>query len=544
MFFEYLNVGTGLMSYYLKKAFALAIIVSLFSGIFSPRPAHAVGLGPFDVTKSFCMDVQKVGNILNAFQSIQWPVVGIPGIAVGATFRTSVVVDMCQFIMNLEQLNTLQGVLYSANYLNELTGKKWDDHLKKLDQTWNLANSVYDFQKGTFRKGALLGTAAKRANEEWKKSVFGQAANNITSELMMSLQIEQNELEQAAYKRSLMKEAINCPKPPESINYQNIYTTQIKPIEDKRDHSEEDMSFYRKQLTKLAERFVNSAQEVEEFNSDVEKAMSIGVAYSVSPKTRSETTYKPSTSKVDSSGHPDQESVSLKRPISVYSVQTNQQAFTQFKEKWEPRWLNYVDVIYDKAGQNGAEDPLNDDMAALSDECNMDKIMRSYPKENGNYNLEYDKQKKQCRDKQRMNHKKAANLLNMYTTRLAETEYLYKKSNAELWTKDSYYLGVERVITKNNQSGIQSEDVVCKEKMTPAEMQKLELENMAVSNALNEIIAKQTFKQTVLEEEKTRAIREENKTQSQRRQLLNRKSDNLQDSVKDGFVPNSVKGGI
>lgn len=123
-----------------------------FSGLFYSKKAEAVDLGPFSVTVGFCAQIQKVGAILNSFTIVQWPVGGFPGITMGMLQNTSVIMDFCNYITQLEQLDTNQAIFFSANYLNTLTGKKWDDHLQQADRTWNLANSVYDFENGETRK--------------------------------------------------------------------------------------------------------------------------------------------------------------------------------------------------------------------------------------------------------------------------------------------------------------------------------------------------------------------------------------------------------
>src|SRR5690606_13415393 len=122
---------------------------------FACPKALAVNLGPFSVTNAFCKKVDQVGAILNSFTVVQWPTTGYPGITMGMLSQSSVLMDFCTYINQLEHLDTTNAIFYSANYLNTLTGKKWDDHLQQADRTFNLANSLYDFENGQQRKGAL-----------------------------------------------------------------------------------------------------------------------------------------------------------------------------------------------------------------------------------------------------------------------------------------------------------------------------------------------------------------------------------------------------
>lgn len=136
---------------------------------FSPIKAKAVDLGPFQVGLGFCSQVNKLSAILNSYTIIQWPVTGTPGITMGMLSNTSVILDFCNYLTQLESLDTVNAIQYSASYLNNLTAKKWDDNFQQIDRLWNISNTLYDMESGSFRKGALESASTHREINDFVK---------------------------------------------------------------------------------------------------------------------------------------------------------------------------------------------------------------------------------------------------------------------------------------------------------------------------------------------------------------------------------------
>ena len=150
------------------------------------KPAKAVDLGPFNVTLGFCSQVSKLGSILNSYTIVEWPDTGVPGITMGLLSNTSVVLDFCNYLTQLEQLDTTSAIQYSANYLNQLTNKKWDDNFQQINRMWDITNTLYDTETGTYRQGALESASTHREindfikdSDQWYQQKFNGKDSDI-----------------------------------------------------------------------------------------------------------------------------------------------------------------------------------------------------------------------------------------------------------------------------------------------------------------------------------------------------------------------------
>lgn len=519
-----------------------------FSGLFYSKKAEAVDLGPFSVTVGFCAQIQKVGAILNSFTIVQWPVGGFPGITMGMLQNTSVIMDFCNYITQLEQLDTNQAIFFSANYLNTLTGKKWDDHLQQADRTWNLANSVYDFENGETRKGAFESESTYRELNEYMKDTkqwSSKTFNGRDADVRTRGQRE-NDMQRfagAAYRRAIIKEMTSCPEPEDNKNYGNIYSTKIRPQEVIRDEAQEDYMFFKDKLFAMGPKFLDSESELEKYINEVEQMETAGIGYEIKELKIKETTTKNSKTKTGSDKKPVKEKKELTRVAQQFTTKINEASFNNFKSKYSDRWKSWIQAQVLAAGSYGfldnPEKRVEDEFRDLNYECNERRLMQGFDSNKPNYDFELDKRKEQCLANVTMDQKKSENLLNYYATQLQNALYKFKNANASIWTTESKELGRTRVITKNNTGGFQQEEVSCAQSLTPAEMDKLALKQQSVNNELNEIIAKETMKSNMRDEEEAKQKAEANKESSIRKTMIDKKSSEQrnQDKMNTGVVP-------
>lgn len=515
--------------------------------------AQAVNIGPFSVTIGFCQNVQKIGSIVNSYTQVQWPTTGYPGITMGLLSQSSALITFCEYITQLEQLNTQQAVFFSANYLNTLTGKKWDDHLQQADRTFNLANSVYDFENGEARKGAFESAATHREindfyrdTKQWSSKTFNGKDADVRTRAQRESDMQK--FAGAAYRRAIIKDMVNCPEQVDSKNYGKIYESKVRPREKIRDDAREDYMFFKERLLDMAPRFASNEGEMADFVRAVENMEAQGVTYEVTEKKMTQTTSKASKNKTGSDGKPSQEKSSIKYVAQTFKARVNDQIFSQFNEKYAEKWKSYTQGAIISNGAFGLlDDPearFNKDFQDLNYECQERKLMSGYSTEKGDYELELEKRKANCLETVKMDVKKAENLLSYYVTQLKNSVYRFKSENSYIWSLESEVLGRTRVVTSNTSGDFKTEEVKCSENLTPAEMDKVALKQMSVNNELNEIIAKEAMKSAAREEEDFNNNREYNKEATIRSNMIETKSRELKakDRVNSGLTP--LRGGI
>lgn len=207
----------------------LLVAMAMFS---VPQKAEAVNLGPFKVARGFCEKIQSLAPILNTYSMVQWPVVGFPGITMGLASNTSALLDFCNYIMQIEQLGTQDAIFFTGNYLNTLTDNKWNHHLEMADKTWNLANTVYDFEAGQQRKGTLTSVSTHREINDYMKTSYSwyhKTFNGKDAQLKNRGEREQemNQFSGAAYRRAILSEALNCPSGQDNKDYEKFMQLKL-----------------------------------------------------------------------------------------------------------------------------------------------------------------------------------------------------------------------------------------------------------------------------------------------------------------------------
>lgn len=512
----------------------LLIYISAFMlSLLHLAEAKAVDLGPLSVTTGFCQQVDKVGAIVNSFTIVQWPVGGFPGITMGMLSNTSVVVDFCNFITQLETLDTTQAIFAAANYGNTLTGKKWDDHLQQADRTFNILNSTYDFENGTTRQGAFESASTYRELNDYIKDSYkwsNKTFNGREAELKTRGQREadMNKLAGLAFQRSFMKEMINCPEPQDNKNYSEIYQKSIVPQEKRKSEAEEDFLFYKDKLLSMGPRFLDNEDDMKQYIEDVEKMENIGIGYEVKPKEIKVSTTKADPKKKDASGKPVQNTHTLTRKYQDWTVKVHDRTFDDFNMKYRDRWSGFVTqkIASSSFGLlDNAKGRAEDEFMDLSYECNQRKLMEGYDPTKGNYDFELEKRQTECKNNIQMNEKKVASLLTYYVDKMQDRLYNVKAANALIWTIESREMGRSRVVTPGQVAGenFQQEQIKCSETLTPAEMDKLGLKQQSINNELNELLLKETQKQTQLKETELQAQSEYMKEFNIRRDSMEKK---------------------
>lgn len=551
----------------MKKLITAAIIsISLMIG--SPKKAEAVGIGFFD-TDSICQEVQTLGAILNAFQVIQWPVAGFPGVVMGLSQRSSVIMEICDFVNQVSQLDTANAVFFSANYLNELTGNKWDEHLLQARRTYDLATSTYDFENGRFQSGLYSVAYAQQLNDYIGSSYhFYQKTQgkDVYLKNRAEREADMNQLAQLSYKRAAYASAIDCPVP--SKTDQKTDLSKIEAVRQKYireiDEAKEDIDFFGSQLTKMGPRFSYNEEEFLEYQKDLAALSTSSVTFRrpVQKTYEEETTKK--TGKVDKkTGVAEKKTSKIKKIGYVYDIQTDGRFVTTMKEKWGEKWKSYTKakalsyggkgILTGSAGipgiskdtpENEATKAIEEEFRDLDYECAESRLEDTLNPSDPDYASRLALLKKRCQEKQSISISESKGLLNYYAVRLYESTVRMRRNEASLYTQDSQYLGIHRFVQQSGGKNASTPpDIKCPEVLSDADRQQLALKQQAVQSQLMEVIATNSVKEQTDKEAARLQSQEEAKEWRSRAIMAEEQNKNRKkslESVEKPFIPKGI----
>lgn len=455
---------------------------------------------------SLCKNYTKISEIASTTLPTLFPATSpIPpftGVVVGMVQRTSVMVDLCEFVNSFSEWNDSQRIWGSKRFINDLTGRKFQDDFDMVDKTWNMANSVYDFENGEKRKGGMESASTQREMNQYMKDL-----NEYSSKKQMSE--AQRKRSEAGYvsevkrfsdlvaKNANLNEAMNCPDTKNSPNYQELYKqNKIDEEEAIRRDAQRDMDFFKDRLYQMG-RFMakGTFSKLNQFIADTDRLEIMGTTMTLEDSSYKEETYKPGTRK-DKNGHAIPEKVVLTKKFQIFTAKNSPTVFTNYRGKYSDEWQTAVRYEYLQKSTEfgvfaGAGERVERTFRDLNYECTEKKLMGSYSTEKSDYDVEYERRRQKCRAGVEIDQKKAENLFQYYAVQYSNALYREKKAVATIWTFESRYLGKNRMVTNGDPStGFKTENVKCSEHLQPADMQRLAIKQEQIGTEIQEIIAK------------------------------------------------------
>lgn len=499
----------------------LLVIILLFS-----FNALAVDLGGFSVTYDFCKNVDKIGSILNAFQITQWPVAGLPGIVQGLSQRTSPIVDLCSFIAQVKSADTADAIFLSGEKLNELTKSGFKSELDLSRASFNLANSQYNFNTGNQRASSLdaVYTATKIGN--FMKSVNRYQKEKKSQEDDFNDKEKINELAKLSREHAIIQEQMVCPAPKKPQNYGDVYDREFQPALQKKEYFQKDVEYIVTMLSNMGPRFLRgyhpSPEKVKEFNRKeitaeqkwgeyeamLRKLVSTGVRYKDTKKFSVVPQSEKTTEKNDDGSYKFKETT-IKKESQEFSVEVDSGQFSEFQGKYAGEWRSWVyDYWTDGLKEFNGAAKLKNEFSEIAQDCNPARLAgQNYDENDLRAQQRLVDLRKRCEDDNasKIDRARVSGLFDYYVKELQTSLTAMKRSQAKLWTLDSFYLGRNRVVSVNMKDAVAEEQVVCSDTLSMADMQLLNLKAQNVNTKLNQKIAEDTMKQTtILEEQEER----------------------------------------
>ena len=495
---------------------------------------------------SFCENADKISTYAQIYEptimTVASPVPPYTGIVYGLVSKTSVLVDFCNLVNDLQSLEGNSKIFRSKQALNDLTGKKWDAHFQQAEDTFNFSQNIYDFENNEQRKGYLESQQGSRDLNDFVKSTQAYVDKNFNGydadkESSQTQQLEINNLSRLIAKRSIIQEATSCPSLEDKPNYKKIYEKDIQPKEKILTKAEEDIEFFRGKLYELGPKFLDYSQQ-DAYYADLDKISRAAVSLKVTISKKNEETVKPG--KVNpNTGVPKQKKIAIAREVQSYSVNLEETMISNFIEKFSPLWQRWIKVTYltntKEYGLFYAQEKIESELRDFSYECRESEIMSGY--ENySNYDVLLEKRTKQCKENLVVDEKTSENLLDFYVKKYRDALYKKQSAIASIWTIESSEFGRNRFVSENGKNSAatsyQAENIQCSDTLSAAQLKKLNLEQTNTNAELRESILKNKMKQNVMRQNETKEHQKIMKETLRRKEYTENQSNKTRELMK------------
>ena len=449
------------------------------------------------------------------------PVIPFVGIVTGLIQHESIIFKVCNILIQMDQVGIAGSVLQTGRFLNELTGNQFDSEYKLFDKFHNLANSVYDFEKGNTRKGALENAQNHRKLVELAdQSVkyYNEKMNDRGPDAGLEKKHERRaklqEIARLSYQRAILSESMSCPAPQGDTDFQKKYVNYVPERKANINNSEQEINHYYQQMLNMGVEFNNDQSDMQDYGNRLKQVVFNSVRY----KTKRgyyEQENSELTNRVDREGKPIRKMKKVKRAVNTFSVFVDQNLISSFRKKYVDKWEKWVDSQLFTSGTFGLLDGKKGRIEAkfkrYSFECSevrLSKQIAPNDKSDPNYRNRLNIARQKCMDQLKVRDNTAKNLLDDYINRLTQALTVKYRNQAEIWNFEAIELGYNRVVSSTQKENLdfQETDVACSETLSSNEMKQLKMKANAVNTSLKEAWLKDEVRQT----EKLKIVEEAN----------------------------------
>ena len=439
------------------------------------------------------------------------PVTPFVGIVTGLTQHESILFKVCNVLIQMDQVGFGKSILNTGRFLNELTGNEFDAEYQLFDKFHNLANSVYDFDKGNTRKGALENAQNHRKLVELAdQSVkyYNTRANQNGAEQGLETKVERRaklqEIARLSYQRAILKEATSCPAPQGNVDFQKKYTNYVPRRKAQINNSEQEIQYYHQQMLRMGVEFNGEVDEMQDYTNKLNQLVSNSVRY----RTRKgiyEQENSEITDRVDRQGKPIRKMKKIKRRVNNFNVFIDQQVVNNFRKLYVDKWESWVTSQLFVAGTTGLLDGkkgrIESKFKHYSFECSEVRLSQQISpndKSSPIYRSNLNKAREKCMDQLKIRSNQAKNLLDEYINRLVQALSTKYRNQAEIWNFEATELGYNRVVssTESENLSFQETEVSCSETLSIAETRQLRMKSSSVNLSLKEAWLKDEVEQT------------------------------------------------
>jgi hypothetical protein len=544
-----------------------SLILNLFLGQQAYAQDQSAQIGPVNVNLGFCEDVQYLSSIMTSLTTINWPLQGSVGFTLGIATNPNVILDFCSLLYDISQLSTAEALFRSAEYLNKLTGNKWDDHLYLSRSLYDTGTSTFTFRDGkpSLKDGVDAQMLASRLNNsvrdigEWSNKYVTQD-DPVDVRSRNEIESDVGRLAQIAYSQKKYSNLNKCPQPgyndlpPDALKeYEEVYQKQQVIVEDSRD--ERDVIY--RYLLDMGVRIVNKHDV--ETDGVVARKSSFDRAYNLfstrlndllvnavvlteeDPKTRKvkSQTIKEIKTKSDDPMDDKYKAVDTKidQKYQNFKVTEDKKYLKEFKENYAERWNEYVTKMKYSSSFNLAggafgagsapERAIESEFSNTSMFCPPEQMKKGLDIEDPKFDLKYKKKMDACLDNAGEKVENANGLLAMYADRIFELNRKIKNGEKKIFTFGSKYFGnYYKIETKNVKTKYQPafvrEEVTCQQSTNVTDLQMIANKQQAVANEYNQIAAEKLLELNAMEKSRRDKERRDEEERDIRRKLERR----------------------
>lgn len=487
---------------------------------------------------NFCKQVNKIQSLMMSFQVAQWPVAGLPGVVQGLSMRTSPIIDYCGYVLALENLNTTDAIFYAAGELNSLTGNKFDEQINFAKKTWDLSNSIYDFENGKGRPGTLMSRSTIKALGSYADDVCRMSGSVDPNDCKTGALVSDTfstakdtyDFASLAGKRAVLNESMRCPNPRSSVDYSKKYQTELAPLERQVYYLRMDRDFYYTKIRVMGGRMymnlsacrkglASYAPEIpfscgggtpRAFFKDLENLRENGTIFKPAYRTIPDPRYGGGAANT--------------LEVQQFTTASNGRIFKEFSNHHAEVWTEYFaneflnadkrQVMIDRLKERTAitnantadsdrpelrerigllnpEERMDREFRDIAGECTPGRLMRDVDPNNANYRVIKEDRVTKCQQAVKMNQSTASNLFAYYIKKFEAANQNYKTIQAKAWSKEAELTGQNKVFDPNK-PGMENmgSEPQCKDKITVAEMDSIKAKMQNIQAQIQEKLAK------------------------------------------------------
>lgn len=504
------------------------LLIFLFLLSFNLYAQGAAGNTVSSLSKS-CQEMQRspLLGISQVYIPKIWPsttpVFPFVGIVTGITQHESIVFKICDILIQMDQVGIGGTVLRTGQFLNELTGNEFDDELSLVSELHDLSNSIYDFETGQTREGALESAANHRklvnfidSTTKYYQKKSNSAKHNRPEGLETTAErrAKLTKVAQLSYKRAIISESLNCPDPRSqgNVNFQKKYINFVPEREHKIRQAENSIEYFHRQLLDMGVEINNEISDMQEYTSQLNQIVYYGATYRTTTDFHEKKDIE-ITDELDRNGNVKKKNTTKRVRVNTFDVRIDQITIQEFRKKYTAKWEDWLDKeIYLQGTEgllNGKRGRIEAKFKNYAFECSEIQLQRQLPVRDRNNPRYYDELKKaqaDCRDQLVIRPEGSKNLMFNYINRLVLALREKYKNQAEIWNFEAVELGYNRVIddrpqaVKNEITSFQQMDVACSDSLKPVEMAKLQMKSREVNTELKEAWAEAKIKRAVKED--------------------------------------------
>lgn len=476
----------------------------------------------------FCRSLDKIAPFAQEYRVMPWVNVGSPGFVLAQFENSSIMFEICDYYIDIKKNDETMDIYNTMNVLNKMTNDRWDDQFNLLTGYHSITKSLYDLEKGEFRKGSLTSASNHqriiKSIDRTKKFFYkrnnpdGGRPEGLENAASRNRKI--NEISSLAYTQAILSESISCPKPKLKTNQKDLYKKEIIPKQEKLKEIEVELDYYAKQLVRMgADMYIGGESEkYKRYVLDINYIQSGYISFNEQQKVEKRET-NTLTDKTDSEGNPIWKDVAFNEKYNHFTIKKDFKYFSELKKKYVADWSSYITnqkVSKARAFANDAQGKIEKKYRKFAFECSEIKLrnksskLRKLPQKETSYRILLNSLIETCYENLRYQEESFKSLMEKYLTNAGNLSQEKHQLLAAIWNFEGKYLGYNRtVVSESTPENFQRTQIKCSETLQPSQIRSVGLSMNSVKLKIKQEILEGKLKSNLLREAELEARSED-----------------------------------